>query len=71
MDVAQVGYNQNIFKTMNRADGKTTCEVGGGPFVLVDGEGTAPKGRQRVNRRRGEGWGVRCGGIYTGGEGGK
>ncbi len=68
MDVATVGYNQDIFKAMNRADGKTTCEVGGGPFVLVDGEGTTPKGKRRVNRRRGE-EGVRCGGSYTGGRG--
>ena len=72
VDVATVGYNQKIFKAMHRADGKTTCEVGGGPFVLVDGEGTAPRGRQRVNRRRGEGGkGVRGGGIYPGGEGGE
>ena len=61
VDVATVGYNQKIFKAMHRADGKTTCEVGGGPFVLVDGDGTAPRGRQRINRRRGEGGRVRCG----------
>ena len=37
VDVATVGNNQNIFEAMDRANGKTTCEVGGGPFVLVDG----------------------------------
>ena len=61
VDVAMVGNNQNIFEAMDRANGKTTCEVGGGPFVLVDGDGTAPRGRQRINRRRGEGGRVRCG----------
>ncbi len=27
--VAPVGYNQDVFKAMYRADGKTTCEVSG------------------------------------------
>ena len=66
VDVATVGHDKNIFKAMDRADGKTTCEVGGGPFVLVDGDGTAPRGRQRINRRRGEGGRVRGGGKYAG-----
>ena len=65
VDIATVGNNQNVFVTMYRANGKTTCEVGGGPFVLVDGDGTAPRGRQRINRRRGEGGRVRCGGKYA------
>ena len=56
-----MGYDQDVFVPMNGADGKTTCEVSGGPFVLVDGEGTAPNGRQRVNRRRGERGKVRWG----------
>jgi hypothetical protein len=54
VDVATVGYNQDIFKAVDRADGKATCKVSGGPFVLVYGDGTAPWRRQRVNRRRGE-----------------
>ena len=67
VDVAQVGYNQEICKTVNRADGKATCEVGGGPFVHVNGEGMAPRGRRRVNRSRVERGGVRCGRKYAGG----
>ena len=35
VDIATVGNNQNVFVTMYRANGKTTCEVGGGPLVLV------------------------------------
>ena len=54
VDVATVGYNQHILESVYRTDGKATCEVGGRPFILVDGEGAAPQ-RQRVNRRRGEG----------------
>ncbi len=57
-------------KTMNGADGKATCEVGGGPFVLADGEGTAPRGRRRVNRSRGQGGGSDAGGDTPGGRGG-
>jgi hypothetical protein len=73
VDVATVGYNQDILIAVNRADEKTTCKVsgGGGPFVLVNGDGTAPGERQRVNRRRGGGGGgVRYRGGYTGGKGG-
>ncbi len=29
VDVATVGYNQNILESVNRTDGKATCEVGG------------------------------------------
>ena len=43
VDVAPVGYNQDILKSVDGTDGKTTCEVSGGPFVLVNGEGAAPK----------------------------
>ena len=43
VDVAPVGYNQNILESMNGTDGKTTCKVSGGPFVLVNGEGAAPE----------------------------
>ena len=43
VDVAPVGYNQNILKSVHRTDGKATCEVSGGPFVLVNGEGAAPE----------------------------
>ena len=53
VDVATVGYNQNILESVDRTDGKATCEVGGRPLILVDGEGAAPQG-QRVNKRRGE-----------------
>ncbi len=70
VNVATVSYNQDVLKSVDRADGKTTCEVSGRPSILVDGEGAAPE-RQRANRRRGEGaGGVRGGGRYTGGEGG-
>ena len=41
VDVAPVGYNQNILESVNRTDGKATCKVSGGPFVLVNGEGAA------------------------------
>ena len=43
VDVAPVGYNQNIIESVNRTDGKATCKVSGGPFVLVNGEGAAPE----------------------------
>ena len=59
VDVALVGYNQDILKSVNRTNGKTTCEVGGRPSILVDGEGAAPRGR-RVNRHRGDGGRFRC-----------
>ena len=67
VDVATVGYDQDILEAVDRADGKATCEVTGGPLVLVDGEGPAPNRRQRINRHRGEGGRVRGGGKYTGG----
>ncbi len=57
-----MGYNQDIFISMYRTDGKTTCEVTGETLVLVDGEGTAPDREQRMNRHRGEGGRVRGGG---------
>ncbi len=69
VDVAQVGYNQDVLEAVDEADGETTCEVGGGPLVLVDGEGTAPCGRRRVSRRRGVGGWVRCGVMNAGGKG--
>ena len=43
VNVAPVGYNQNILKSVDGTDGKTTCEVSGGPFVLVNGEEAAPE----------------------------
>jgi hypothetical protein len=70
VDVATVGYNQNILESVDRTDGKATGEVGGRPLVLVDGEGATPQ-RQRVNKRRGEGGGLRGRGRYIGGEWGK
>lgn len=56
VDVALVGYNQDILKSVDRTNWKTTCEVGGRPSILVDGEGATPR-VQRVNRHRGEGGG--------------
>ncbi len=44
-NVTPVGYNQDVFEAVDGADGKATCEVSGGPRVLVDSEGTAPWGR--------------------------
>ena len=70
VDLATVGYNQNILESVDRTDGKATCEVGGRPLILVDGEGEAPQ-RQRVNKRRGEGGGLRGRWRYIGGEWGK
>jgi hypothetical protein len=70
VDVALVGYNQDILKTVDGTNGKTTCEVSGRPSILVDSEGAAPRG-QRVNRRRGERGRFRCRREYTRREGGE
>ncbi len=62
-----MGYDQDVFILMYRADGKTTCEVPGSPLVLVEGKGAAPSGKQWIDRHRGEGGRVRCGRKYAGG----
>ncbi len=53
VDVAPVGFKQDVFKAVDRADGKATCEVSGGPLVLVDGDETAPWGTGAGGRGRG------------------
>ena len=35
VDVTPVDNHQDVLVTLVRADGETTCEVGGGPLVLV------------------------------------
>ena len=37
VDVAQMGYDQDVFKPVDGTDGETTCEVAGRPLVLVEG----------------------------------
>ena len=35
VDVPPVDNHQDVLVTLRRADGETTCEVGGGPLGLV------------------------------------
>ena len=37
VDVAQMGYDQDVLVPVDGTDGETTCEVAGRPLVLVEG----------------------------------
>ena len=73
VDVATVGYNQNILESVDRTDGKATGEVGGRPVFSGDGRVPAePSDRPGWERGvDGEGQDARAGARGERGDGAK